>query len=54
MYQFSHFTLQLNLLNDTLKAKLPPTDSRFRPDQRAMELGDYEGATREKLRLEEA
>lgn len=32
MYQFSSFTLQLNYLPDTLKDKLPPTDSRFRPD----------------------
>lgn len=32
MYGFSSFTLQLNYLPESLKAKLPHTDSRFRPD----------------------
>ena len=32
---------------------LPPTDSRFRPDQRALENGNYETASNEKHRLEE-
>ena len=32
---------------------LPPTDSRFRPDQRALENGNYEAASNEKHRLEE-
>jgi len=32
---------------------LPPTDSRFRPDQRALENGNYEVASNEKHRLEE-
>ena len=32
MYQFSYFTLQLNYLSDALREKLPPTDSRLRPD----------------------
>ena len=31
---------------------LPPTDSRFRPDQRALELNDDELAVEEKARLE--
>jgi len=44
--------LQLNLLNDALKAKLPPTDSRFRSDVRAWEHGDYEKSSSEKVRLE--
>ena len=54
MYQFSLFTLQLNYLPDSLRDKLPPTDSRFRPDQRALENGDTDLAVREKHRLEEA
>lgn len=54
MYQFSRFTLQMNHINDALKERLPPTDARFRPDQRAFENGDYDLATKEKHRLEEA
>lgn len=37
-----------------MRQRLPPTDARFRPDQRAMEDGDLERAAREKERLEEA
>lgn len=33
--------------------KLPPTDSRLRPDQRFLENGEYEVANSEKLRLEQ-
>jgi hypothetical protein len=33
--------------------KLPPTDSRLRPDQRCLENGEYEMANSEKLRLEQ-
>ncbi|CAN4084352.1 unnamed protein product [Withania somnifera] len=33
--------------------KLPPTDSRLRPDQRFLENGEYEMADSEKLRLEQ-
>jgi hypothetical protein len=35
-----------------VKEKLPPTDSRLRPDQRHLENGEYEKANTEKLRLE--
>jgi hypothetical protein len=35
-----------------MKEKLPPTDSRLRPDQRHLENGEYEKANAEKLRLE--
>jgi hypothetical protein len=35
-----------------VKEKLPPTDSRLRPDQRHLENGEYEKAYSEKLRLE--
>jgi hypothetical protein len=36
-----------------LKGKLPPTDSRLRPDQRHLENGEYDAANFEKLRLEQ-
>lgn len=39
-FYFTDFTLQLNHLTDKLRAKLPPTDSRLRPDQRALEQGE--------------
>ena len=53
IYRFSIFSLQLNKLTPDIKSSLPPTDWRFRPDQRALENGDYELATSEKHRLEE-
>ena len=31
---------------------IPPTDTRWRPDQRALELGDFKLAAKEKDRLE--
>ena len=46
------FSLQLNLLPDKLKGKLPPTDSRLRGDIRAWENGDEGLASKEKERLE--
>lgn len=36
-----------------LKEKLPPTDSRLRPDQRHLENGEFDAANSEKLRLEQ-
>ncbi|KAM3294597.1 hypothetical protein ACQJBY_031387 [Aegilops geniculata] len=36
-----------------MQEKLPPTDSRLRPDQRCLENGEYERANAEKLRLEQ-
>ncbi len=53
LYCFTQFALQLNNLTSRLRKVLPPTDSRFRPDQRALENGDMERATQEKSRLEE-
>jgi oxysterol-binding protein 1 len=53
MYGMSHHSLQLNYLPNTLKPLLPPTDTRFRPDQRALENGDLKLAAEEKHRLEE-
>ncbi|GMI90894.1 OSBP(oxysterol binding protein)-related protein 1C [Hibiscus trionum] len=52
-YNFTHFAFTLNELTPGLKEKLPPTDSRLRPDQRYLENGEYEMANSEKLRLEQ-
>jgi len=41
------------LFPDDEQEKLPPTDSRLRPDQRCLENGEYEMANEEKLRLEQ-
>ncbi|KAJ3681875.1 hypothetical protein LUZ60_014448 [Juncus effusus] len=51
-YNLSSFAITLNELTQELKEKLPPTDSRLRPDQRYLENGEYEKANAEKLRLE--
>ncbi|XP_030443777.1 oxysterol-binding protein-related protein 1C isoform X2 [Syzygium oleosum] len=52
-YNFTRFAMTLNELTPGLKEKLPPTDSRLRPDQRHLENGEYEMANSEKLRLEQ-
>lgn len=52
-YNFSSFAMTLNELPATLKTFLCPTDSRLRPDQRAMEDGDFDSASKLKLKLEE-
>ena len=52
-YYFTDFSSNLNNITDELKKELPPTDSRLRPDQRAMENRDLDLAAKEKLRLEE-
>lgn len=46
MYNMNAFSLQLNLLTDELKEKLPPTDSRFRPDVRAWEEAKVDEASK--------
>ncbi|XP_059275989.1 oxysterol-binding protein-related protein 2A isoform X1 [Lycium ferocissimum] len=51
-YNLSSFAITLNELTPGLKEKLPPTDSRLRPDQRHLENGEYDKANSEKLRLE--
>jgi hypothetical protein len=53
LYCFTTHALQLNYLTEKLKRQLPHTDSRFRPDQRALENGELKLATDEKYRLEE-
>eukprot|EP01016_Furgasonia_blochmanni_P004013 TRINITY_DN11563_c0_g1_i4.p1 TRINITY_DN11563_c0_g1~~TRINITY_DN11563_c0_g1_i4.p1 ORF type:complete len:376 (-),score=63.77 TRINITY_DN11563_c0_g1_i4:61-1188(-) len=52
-YFFTDYTLQLNYLNKELAKFVPCTDSRLRPDQRALELGDLKLAIEEKKRLED-
>lgn len=52
-YGFTSFGITLNEITDDIKGKLPPTDSRFRPDVRALEDGDIDEAEKEKVRLEE-
>lgn len=52
-YNLTSFAITLNELTPGLKEKLPPTDSRLRPDQRHLENGEYELANSEKLRLEQ-
>ena len=38
-FKLPYFALQLNHLDEKLAEKLPPTDVRFRPDQRLFEEG---------------
>lgn len=40
MYNFTNFAMSLNELEPGMEAVLAPTDSRFRPDIRAMENGN--------------
>ena len=52
-YGFTRFAIELNELTDDTKDELPPTDTRFRPDQRHLENGQVEKAEIEKHRIEE-
>lgn len=52
-FNLTPFVLTLNALPEKLKPLLPPTDTRLRPDQRAMEDGQYDFAATEKNRVEE-
>jgi hypothetical protein len=52
-YGLTAFSITLNELTPGLKEKLPPTDSRLRPDQRHLESGEFDAANSEKLRLEQ-
>lgn len=53
MYNFSSFAMTLNELTPKMAKTICPTDSRLRPDQRAMEEGSFEAASLLKVRLEE-
>ena len=52
-FNLTPFVLTLNAIPDKLRPHLPPTDTRLRPDQRAMEDGEYDFAATEKNRVEE-
>ncbi|KAG1755070.1 Oxysterol-binding protein-domain-containing protein [Suillus paluster] len=51
-YGFTAFGITLNEITSDLEGRLPPTDSRFRPDVRALEHGDDDEAEVQKTRLE--
>lgn len=52
-FNLTPFGVTLNAVPDSLRAHLAPTDTRLRPDQRAMEDGEYDAAAAEKNRVEE-
>jgi len=52
-YNMTHFAVALNDPRGFESGDLPRTDSRLRPDVRALETGDFGFATSEKLRLED-
>ncbi|KAF2193798.1 hypothetical protein K469DRAFT_728875 [Zopfia rhizophila CBS 207.26] len=52
-YGFTTFAASLNQITDIERDRLPPTDSRLRPDQRATEDGELDRAEALKARLEE-
>ena len=53
-YGFTNFAASLNEFTILEKGKLPPTDSRLRPDQRLLEDDCFEEAEQTKAKLEEA
>ncbi|XP_069381225.1 oxysterol-binding protein-related protein 6-like isoform X2 [Paralichthys olivaceus] len=52
-YGFSQYARELNELTPDLKAVLPKTDTRFRPDQRLLENGEVAEADKKKDEVEE-
>ncbi|XP_038163798.1 oxysterol-binding protein-related protein 6-like isoform X2 [Cyprinodon tularosa] len=52
-YGFSRYARELNELTADLKDVLPPTDTRFRPDQRLLEEGKLAEADKRKDEVEE-
>jgi oxysterol-binding protein-related protein 3/6/7 len=53
-YGLTSYAAALNEITSVEKDKLPATDTRLRPDQRALEEGDYDTAEKTKNELEEA
>ncbi|TEA12790.1 Oxysterol-binding protein-like protein 3 [Colletotrichum sidae] len=53
-YGMTTFAAALNEETEIEKGRLPPTDSRLRPDQRLAEKGDLDQAEEWKVKLEEA
>ncbi|KAL2100597.1 hypothetical protein ACEWY4_002358 [Coilia grayii] len=52
-YGFSRYARELNELTPELEKVLPPTDSRYRPDQRLLEEGKLSEADKKKDEVEE-
>ncbi|KAK0254640.1 hypothetical protein B0A54_13632 [Friedmanniomyces endolithicus] len=52
-FNLTPFAVTLNAIPDRLRPLVAPTDTRLRPDQRAMEEGEYDFAAVEKNRVEE-
>lgn len=52
-FNLTSFAVTLNGITKSLAQYLAPTDTRLRPDQRAMEDGRYDEASNEKHRVEE-
>ena len=52
-FNLTPFVVTLNAAPARLRPLLAPTDTRLRPDQRAMEDGEYDRAAVEKNRVEE-
>ncbi|PZC76740.1 hypothetical protein B5X24_HaOG204184 [Helicoverpa armigera] len=51
-YGFTRFAMELNELEPNMRSTLPHTDTRLRPDQRALEEGDVDAAEQLKHQLE--
>ncbi|CAO3609009.1 unnamed protein product [Cunninghamella blakesleeana] len=51
-YGFTQFCMELNEITDIERDQLPPTDTRYRPDQHLFELGKVDEAEKEKDRVE--
>ncbi|XP_042882837.1 oxysterol-binding protein-related protein 6-like [Penaeus japonicus] len=52
-YGFTRFAIELNELDEDQAKYLPPTDTRFRPDQRLVEEGNMNGGETMKTQLEQ-
>ncbi|XP_022666033.1 oxysterol-binding protein-related protein 1-like isoform X2 [Varroa destructor] len=52
-FNFTDMAMALNEMPKITAHRMPPTDSRYRPDIRLLEQGDLNGAASEKQRLEE-
>lgn len=52
-YGFTYFAMKLNELDGKLAERIPPTDSRLRPDLRHLENGNLTKAQEYKEKLEE-
>jgi hypothetical protein len=51
-FNFTFLSMRLNVLNEKLQNVLPTTDSRFRPDQRALENAEWDKSDKLKCEVE--